>query len=315
MHVSILIAALDTTVLKNTIDDVLASVDDSIDYEIVATTPVAFEAPRTRIVVEDRPAGAVRAYNAAAAVARGSFIAHITDGKRLRRGWLDAALAAVAARDRGGPPYIACLPMFDVQEGDAFVGTAMGRLYPWFFLAHRRLLDLVGPYFDESYKGSFIDVDLGFRIWAAGGRCEIVPGGAWYDHAPDEERVRLGPRDLDTDFNLLFERWFSRFGADAGYGERQPDGRIAVAPWHVCLDVPSTFFAHFVRDRTIVQTGREWPRIAAFLRTATRLMNKDGIDIPGSVLADPTHLPDWVLAVTAARQRAAQSGITPNGSL
>ena len=314
MHVSILISSLDTTVLKSAVDDILATVDGAIDFEIVASTPVAFEAPRTRIVVEDRPAGAARAYNAAAAAARGTYIAHVTDGKKLRRGWLEAALAAIAARDDGRSPFVACLPMFDGTEGDTFVGTAMGRLYPWFFVAHRRLTDTVGPYCDESYKDSFLDVDLGFRVWAAGGRCEIVPGGPWYEHVADARRVRLGSRNLEADFGLLFERWFARFGVAAGFGEPRPDGRTVVAPWHVCLDVPSIFFSHFVRDHTILQAGREWPRIGASLRAATRLIHKDGIAIPGSVLVEPAHLPDWVLTVTRARQDAVQSATTPNGS-
>ncbi|MBI1244902.1 MAG: hypothetical protein GC202_07840 [Alphaproteobacteria bacterium] len=273
-----------------------------MDFEIVVVTPVPFEAPRTRILIEATPGlGAAHAYNAAAAAARGEILVHVTDRKRFRPGWLEAALATLHARDRGGPPFVACLPMHDPDYGDAFVGTAMGWLYPWFFAAHRRLIDRVGPYCDTDFKSSFLDVDLGFRVWTAGGRCEIVQGGAWYEHAPDLARVRAGTSHAGADFSRLCARWLARFG------ENLMDATAPVQPWNVCIDVPSVFFAHFVRNGAIIEIGRDWQRFGPFLRTAARLLFKEGIQPPGSVLADPAHIPDWVIAIDSARRRSVGS--------
>lgn len=298
MQVSILLSCIDTTVALTTIDDILATAGNAIDYEIVVVTPRPFEAPRTRVVIETAPAGAGRAYNMAAEAARGEILVHVTDGKRFRPGWLDAAVATLVARDRGGAPFVACLPMHDPDFGDAFVGTAMGWLYPWFFAAHRRLIDKVGPYCDPDFRGSFLDVDLGFRVWNAGGRCEIVPGGAWYEHVPASARARTVPRQPESDFARLCERWLSRFG------ELWLNGTAPIQTWHVSIDVPSMFFAHFVRNGAIIEIGPDWPNFGPFLRTAARVILKDGVQAPGSVLMNPALIPEWIGALDAARRRA-----------
>lgn len=315
MKVSILISTLDAGEMRRSIDDILATAGGSADFEIVACAPFAFEAPRTRFVADTAARGASWAYKLASDAARGDVLVHVTDGKRLRAGWLEAAIGLLATRDGGGPPFVACLPMHDPAYGDGFVGTVVGRLYPWYFATHRRTVDLLGPYFDLDLKGAFLDTDFGMRVWRSGGRCEIVPGGAWYGVAEGTARVRPHGISWVDDFRKFADRWFAATGLAPGYGQRQLDGTLQVAPWHICFDVPLLFFAHFVRDGTILQTGSDWPRVGAFLRVAARMMNREGLAIPASILENPAHLPDWVLAVAAARERAeAQTGTTPNGS-
>lgn len=302
MKTSILLAALDPGELRRTVDDVLATAGDAGDYEIVVCAPFAFEAPRTRFVAETQARGPAWAYNLAADAARGDVLVHITDGKAMRAGWLAASLACLAERDKGGPAFVACLPMHDPSAGDAFVGTVMGRLYPWYFATHRRTVELLGPYFDPAYKGAFGDTDFGMRVWSSGGRCEIVPGGARYGMVPSARVRPPSTASLEAhaaDFRVFLDRWYPLYGA--GYGVKAQPGRVDVAPWNVCYDVPSLFFDHFVREGTIVAQNPDFPRTGAFLRAAATLVRVEGRTMPPDVAADPRRVPDWVQAIAAEK--------------
>lgn len=303
MKTSILLAALDPDELRRTIDDIVATAGGASDYEIVVCAPFAFDAPRTRFAVETEKRGSSWAYNRAAEAAAGEIVVHATDTKKFEPGWLDAGLACLTARDDGRVPFAACLPMFDPSAGDAFVGTAFGRLYPWFFLARRELFARVGPYGNPALKGSFIDVDFGMRIWESGGRCEIVPGPARYRLIPDAERVRppstASVEAQAADFRAFLGRWYPIYGG--GYGNKTPDGRVDVAPWNLCYDVPSLFFDTYVREGTIVAKDPDFPRTGGFLRAAATLVRVQGREMPPEVAADPRRVPDWVRSIAAEK--------------
>lgn len=300
MKTSILLAALDPGELRRTIDDVVATAGNAGDYEIVVCAPFSFDAPRTRFVAETEARGTAWAYKLAAEAAQGDILVHITDGKTLRADWLAASLDCLAARDKGGPAFVACLPMHDPSAGDAFVGTVMGRLYPWYFATHRRTVDLLGPYFDPTLKGAFVDTDFGMRVWSSGGRCEVVPGGARYDLTAASRVRPTSTASFEAhaaDFRTFLGRWYPLYGA--GYGNKTSDGRVDVAPWNVCYDVPSLFFDRYVRDGTIVVRDPDFPRTGGFLRTAATLVRLHGRAMPPDVAADTRRVPDWVLSIAA----------------
>ncbi len=190
---------------------------EGIDHEIVVVSPYEVSRPGVRWVAETAPRGSIAACNLGFANATGDVIALIADDNRLTKGALRLALAQLARREAACPTLLLGFPR---RSGHlTFVGSVYGRYYPYFFVARPSTLERAGGAFDEGYRKHFADPDLGMRVWAAGGRCEIVTDATIVDvdtragagTAPDKA---LGSQAAD--FERFKQRWAARF---PGWGD------------------------------------------------------------------------------------------------
>jgi hypothetical protein len=219
---------------------------DGIDHEIVVVSPREIARAGVRWVPEAAPRGSIAACNLGFAAATGDVLVLIADDNRLTPGAVRLALAHLAAREAAVPSLLLGFPR---QAGPmTFVGSVYGRYYPYFFLARRATLDRVGGGFDEGYRKHYADPDLGHRVWAAGGRCEVVRGAVIVDvdnragagEAPDKA---LGSQTAD--FSRFAGIWGSRH---PGWGNAESGINLDVgvdflpllgAPDTVAIDDPA----------------------------------------------------------------------------
>lgn len=302
--VSILMATLDEAEFARVAEEMRRTVR-GIDHEIVACTPFEAKGAGVVWVRDENPRGSVAAFNTAFATARGDYVSLVTDSKTYEPGWLDKSLAYLSAR-RASAPLAACMKMGNPLVGEDVVGTVFGKLYPWVWTQARADFERLGGYFLNPRQRSFAaDLDLGMRIWAAGGRCAIVPG-ARYTHLAGAPRVRTGAAGKSVeDFETFCRLWYPTEGA--GYGELLPDGRMGAAPETVAYDIPESFFPAFVRDDTIrIADRRGFPSWGWLLAWAPAHARDKGVAIPPDVLAEPARVVAWLNALGVAAHALAR---------
>lgn len=217
MKLSLVLPSLFPTLIDGAIAAAHEAAAD-IEHEIVVVSPYEISRPGVRWVPETAPRGSIAACNLGFSQATGDVIALIADDNRLTPGALRLSLAHLAAREAVCPTLLLGFPR-QVRHL-TFVGSVYGRYYPYFFVARPSTLARVGGAFDEGFRKHFADPDLGMRVWAAGGRCEIVRDATIVDvdtrgaagTAPDKA---LGSQAAD--FARFAQRWGAQF---PGWGDR-----------------------------------------------------------------------------------------------
>ncbi|MBL8807410.1 MAG: glycosyltransferase [Rhodospirillales bacterium] len=187
---------------------------EGIEHEIVVVSPYEVSRPGVRWIREAEPRGSIAACNLGFAHATGDVIALIADDNRLTKGALRLALAHLTQREARCPTLLLGFPRQRAHL--TFVGTVCGHYYPYFFVTRPTTLERAGGPFHEGFRKHFADPDLGMRVWAAGGRCEVVAGATIVDVdsrngagiAPD-----IGLGSLQRDFELFHGRWGAHFPA------------------------------------------------------------------------------------------------------
>jgi hypothetical protein len=185
--------------------------------EAVVVSPFRPRAPtyKTKIIWIDEQdhEGPNAAHEAALRKATGDFVLAWVDDHELMKGWDAELLSDFLGRENGtdGPFCLGAR-----QESPAHVGTVFGNYYPYFPFM-RRADAARGLWITGEYRVGFADVDLGMRVWSAGGRCE------WSRNPlvrvlPDDDR-KIGGADWtgeahtrEADTRLFLSRWAARYG-------------------------------------------------------------------------------------------------------
>jgi len=150
--------------------------------EIVLVAPFTLDAPGVRCVVETERRGNCTAHATGYAAATGAIIVAMSDDHLALPGWLDGVAEALAAKERLDFPFLGGMN----RPGDPHFGTVYGLYYAYFPVMTRRSVEEAGGWFSTDYRAHYGDPDLAMRVWALGGRCELLPG----DHLavnPDED--------------------------------------------------------------------------------------------------------------------------------
>jgi hypothetical protein len=214
MKLSIVLPTIFAELLPGAVDAAHAAAGD-VPREIVVVSPFDPGRADVRWVPETAPRGSIAAANTGFAAAQGDVVALVSDDTRLTPGALVAAIAKLDTLPGG----MAGFPR--VVGGENYIGTVFGHFYPYYFAVARDTLTRVGR-FDEGYRKHYADPDLALRIWASGGRCEIlrdtaivdVPSRGQAGEAPDKS---LGSREAD--FARFFGLWGKHFDAVWGVEE------------------------------------------------------------------------------------------------
>lgn len=181
-----------------------------LDFEIVVVSPFRVEGPRVRWVEEQQPQGNCLAHTMAWRNATGDVIAAVCDDVLLVPGTVERALSFFQEREGAVPHYALGLAPYS-----QIMGTAFGIYYPYFPMLRRTTIEHIGGWYRPSFRAHFGDVDIGMRVWAAGGRCEVTPfpvlhftdtHEAFSSNLRDETRER----DMETFLSL----WAGTYGKE-----------------------------------------------------------------------------------------------------
>lgn len=166
MKLSLILPSLFPAAMRRTIDNLHATTR-GVDYEILAVTPFEVTGPNVRWIREEAPKGAVHAHIMAHERMSGDILVALSDDVLLADNWAQIALANLESRSRPSIPF-----GLGLHQSNFILGTVFGIYYPFFIVVRKAVLDAIGCYNDGTYVAHFADVDLGLRIWHAGGRCE-----------------------------------------------------------------------------------------------------------------------------------------------
>jgi hypothetical protein len=200
--ISVIIPSLHPNSLARALDN-LAQVTTA-DYEAVVISPFPPQGARVRWVKEEAPLGgpcAAQAY--AGQYATGDYVLALSDDRILFPGWDQVVLKDFDRAPKNRPFGLGLR-----HKDPAFVGTVFGINYPNFPMMRRSDVLSLGWY-DPIFRASWGDVDLGLRIWDAGGRCEWSSEPVMSVH-PDDE---INGRRVDwSDMHRFIERWGKKYG-------------------------------------------------------------------------------------------------------
>lgn len=217
--ISVVISSLRPDRLEETIDTT-AMHSDWVEVVVASPTP-----PRPRDFVVHVPVPPPgdpnelswsQKNNLAVKAASGEYLVFNNDDIHFRPGWAPAILKHMEAQAKVRP-YLAAFHM--ANKGVLHTRyTAFGMLYPNHGCLRKADLAYIGQtLFDERFWLTHNDVDLGMRIWFAGGRVEMCP-----DVILDIDRDKPSPvtnpyrtkffdRDSDTFMRIWFPRYFWKF--------------------------------------------------------------------------------------------------------
>lgn len=209
MKVSFTLPTLFPEAVHRAIDNINATVRE-VDFEIVVVSPFPVEGPRVVWVDEGEPRGNCGAHTLAFEKATGDVIAPMCDDVLLLPGAAEKALRFLMERETQAPAYVLGLAPYS-----QVMGTVFGMYYPYFPMLRRSVIERIGGYYRTCFRSHFGDVDIGMRVWDAGGRCEVTPFPVLHfldvhDDFSAEQRSRAQRRDMETFLTL----WAGKYGRD-----------------------------------------------------------------------------------------------------
>lgn len=185
------------------------------EVEVVVCSPFQVTGSAGRLTVvwieDDERAGPNAGHRRAFGLTTGDYVLSFVDDHTLVPRWDEEALRDFDQREHASPqrPFVLGLRQLCAEPR---IGTVFGRYYPYFPFMRRTDAQHLG-WFDGAFRKGFADVDLAFRAYALGGRCEwsegllVVPEPDDNRHKDDE----FGSTDADR--ALFLARWADRYGA------------------------------------------------------------------------------------------------------
>ncbi|CAK0775844.1 hypothetical protein CCP2SC5_60052 [Azospirillaceae bacterium] len=160
----------------NFLSQCLAAIYESAeydDYEVLVVSPFEVRADKVRWIEEKQKNGNCRAHALAYEHASGDIIVAMTDYIIPRRKWLKNAVEHVSFYERKIFPYCSGLFWSNSSAIGPTIGTIFGRYYPYYPIATRKSLEAIGGWYSCEFVANYGDADIGLRIWAAGGACQV----------------------------------------------------------------------------------------------------------------------------------------------
>lgn len=215
--ISVVISSLRPDRLEETIDTT-AMHSDLVEVVVASPTPPR---PRDFVVhVPVPPPGDPKELswsqknNLAVRHAQGEYIVYNNDDLHFHPGWAPAVLEHMEKVTAS--PYVAAFTM--ANKGTHGIYTAFGLLYPNLGCIRKSDLEKIGgTLFDERYWLSHNDVDLGLRVWFAGGKVgsckEVVIDFGCEKPSPvtNPYRAKYFDQDVNTFMSIWFPRYFWKF--------------------------------------------------------------------------------------------------------
>lgn len=182
-------------------------------YELVVVSPVPVTGPNVRHIQEHGRIGNLPAHALSFANTVGDYIVALSpDTRFVDKNFGAILIDEVRRREAACFPFAGGMWMYMSQQ----IPTAYGLYYPSFPAVSRRSVDHVGGWFDPTYKVGWGDVDLGMRIWLAGGKCAPLETVRILEETRPEvgeaSRFKFNGGSWEADFELFKSRYHHRLG-------------------------------------------------------------------------------------------------------
>ncbi len=209
MRVSVILPSLTSAMSECALKSMIAH-SDNIDLEIIVVSSFAVIGERIVHVAETTPRGNCYANKIGFEAASGDIITVMSEDHLVLPGWLDNVERILLDKEQSQFPFLGGLHRPDAP----FFGTTYGLYYPYFPIATRRSIEAAGGWFSSDSISGFGDSDIAMRFWAAGGRCELMPGNHLYlNRTVTKENISpFKGTTLDHDFRVFVNKYHDRFG-------------------------------------------------------------------------------------------------------
>ncbi|MBM3547861.1 MAG: hypothetical protein FJX54_12985 [Alphaproteobacteria bacterium] len=252
MKIAALLPTLFPDLARGAIESLAVAFRTFDHAEIVVVSPTRIDGPRVKWIEESEPRGVTQAQSTALAATDADIVFAVTDDVRVRPDAIAKAVDFVTVNEPRAAPYVVGLNFIRAPHlPHGSVGVVYGLYYPFFPLARRRTIDVVG-WFDTAYHSFWADPDLGLRVWhSPGGRCEMSPGCVELIADRDKQAEAPGrtqPAVWQRDMATFLARWGDSIGRGwsrelkAFNDELMPDGplehgidRTGIATLHASL--------------------------------------------------------------------------------
>ena len=217
MKISVIMPTL-TSVLADCALKSMIAHSQNIDLEIVVVSSFSVFGEKIVHVPETEQKGNCHANKLGFEAASGDIITVMSEEHLVLPGWLDRIEETLLRKEQNHFPFLGGLH----RPAAPFFGTAYGLYYPYFPVATRRSIEAVarahgddGGWFSSDYISGFGDVDIAMRFWAAGGRCELMPGNHLYKNktVTHENISPYKGATLERDFQVFMNKYHERFGS------------------------------------------------------------------------------------------------------
>jgi hypothetical protein len=223
-------------VLHRAIHNINETVRD-IDFEIVVVSPFPVDGPRVRWVKEETPQGNCLAHTMGYEAATGDIVAAVCDDVLLLPGAVERALSFFLDREGRAHHYALGLSPYSQT-----MGTVFGIYYPYFPMLRRKTIEEIGGYYRPCFRAHFGDVDIGMRVWSAGGRCEVTPFPVLhFMEAHEDFSATLRNETQHRDMETFLSFW----------GEKYGQGWDQAEVWQFNLDMNKTLQLFLKEEHTV----------------------------------------------------------------
>jgi len=158
------------------------------------------------ILTDDEPGGIYKSVKKMLTKAKGDYIVHIPDDVYAVDGWLDNMIKFLDSKDG---LFLGSFKSYSrkwaSEEGENFVN---GKRYSTFPVMRRSDIDMLGEFMDTEYSSFYGDVDLGLRVWKAGGEVAVCEN-AWLETENEEDDMHERSKGLyeKEDRGKFIKRW------------------------------------------------------------------------------------------------------------
>lgn len=193
-------------------DRVMRGNEGDFEFEVIVACPSALGDHAGLLWArEEGRLGTGGAHSLAFSRSQGEYVVAMNDDTRIVVP--EAFLGSIAEiRHREKTCFPTALGLRGVSRPVA--GTAYGLYYPSFPAMSRESIDAAGGWYDPAFKTGWADVDLGMRVWLAGGECSLATQASIV--MITEEAVgqdsRFSAGDPQLDFQTFCERYHGRLG-------------------------------------------------------------------------------------------------------
>lgn len=186
--------------------------ENSVSHKIEMVVVSPFETDGDDIVnvLELEQKGNCTAHASGYNRATGDIIVAMTDDHLPMPGWLDGVENIINEKESLDFPFLGGLH----RPYCPYFGTVYGLYYAYFPVMSRRSVEAVGGWFSTDYRAHFGDSDLALRVWAAGGRCELMPGHRLLQNPAEDPETESTHKStsLVNDFKTFTGKYHKAFG-------------------------------------------------------------------------------------------------------
>jgi len=205
-EISILIASLREEELKKRLKE-YNNLDIKTDYEIIVVSPFEVIHPKVKWIKEEEIRGNVYAMEQAYQNSRGNYIMYFADDISPVEGSIDLMYKFIKDKTE---PFLGAFKMIGLDYNEQQPWGINGKLYACYGAISRKSIELIGGFFDTSFKHSWCDPDLSLRVWEKGNVEKSLVAMVINNQITDNIHINNTKLYFDIDTKTFLHKWHKK---------------------------------------------------------------------------------------------------------